>query len=276
MMTAEERRTVLRNQPPRHRHHATYAFGDVELAALRLQLMDRVFAEPSRALLDVVGLDRLQLAVDLGCGPGFSTRLIGERLGPLRLAGIDTSEKFLERARTTGPRAAWFAHDVTAVPFPTGPADLLHARFVLTHLAEPEAVLVSWLGQLSPGGYLLTQDDEEITSSHPVLVAYEEMARSIVAHRGGDLWLGSRLAHLDPPRGFERVMSKVYRHRVPTALAAQLFALNYAVWRYDPYIVHTHPASVLDEMATELTRLAGSDHPSDVVFDIRQLGYRRS
>jgi hypothetical protein len=67
----------------------------------------------------------------------------------------------------------------------------------------------------------------------------------------------------------------VYRHRVPAALAAQLFAMNFAVWCHDPYIVRTYPDSILDEMAAALTRLAGTDHPGDVVFDIRQLGYRR-
>ena len=111
-------------------------------------------------------------------------------LSPGRLVGLDVSEAFLARAANGGLGAEWLAHDVTVMPLPTGPADLLHARFVLSHLADPESVLLSWLGQLNPGGSLVVQDDEEITTSHAVLVAYEDMARLLVARKGGDLWVG--------------------------------------------------------------------------------------
>ena len=200
-----------------------------------------------------------------------------ETLRPLRLAGLDTSRSFLQMARAAGPPGtAWFAHDVTSVPFPTGPADLLHARFVLCHLTEPEAVLRRWLGQLNPGGYLLTQDDQEIVTRHRVLVSYEEMARSLVAARGADLWVGARLARLQAPEGFRTVLNKVYRHRVPVALAAQMFAMNFAVWRHDPHITAGYPGWVLDDLGMALSTLAGRGGPGDVIFAIRQLGYRRT
>jgi hypothetical protein len=161
------------------------------------------------------------------------------------------------------------------VPFPTGPADLLHARFLLCHLNDPEAVLQSWLGQLNPGGYLLAQDDQEIIARHPVLASYEEMARSLVAARGGDLWVGARLGRVTTPPGFQQVVNRVYRHRVPAALAARMFAMNFAVWRHDPHITTSHPDAVLQEMGLALQSLAGSDDATDVIFAIRQLGYRR-
>jgi trans-aconitate methyltransferase len=238
--------------------------------------LDRVFAEPSRSLLDVAASGRIRLAVDLGCGPGFSTRLLHETLQPLRLAGLDNSRPFLQMALSAGPPGTdWFAHDVTSVPFPTGPADLVHARFVLCHLPEPEEVLRQWLGQLTPGGYLFSQDDQEIIARHPVLVSYEEMARSLVAARGADLWVGARLARFEPPAGFTQVVNKVYRHRVPVALAAQMFAMNFAVWRHDPHITAGYNGSVLEEMGTALGMLAGSDDTEDVIFAIRQLAFRR-
>jgi SAM-dependent methyltransferase len=259
-----------------HRDRASYAFGDVDLAAQRLHLLDRVFAEPSRSLLGVAASGRIGLAVDLGCGPGWSTRLLSETLRPVRLAGLDNSRSFLEMARAGGPPGtAWFAHDVTSVPFPTGPADLLHARFVLSHLPEPEDVLRGWLRQLNPGGYLFTQDDQEILARHPVLVSYEEMARSLVAARGADLWVGARLGRLEAPEGFRKVVNNVFRHRVPVALAAQMFAMNFAVWRNDPHITASYQASFLHELGVALSTLARSDDPDDVIFDIRQLGFRR-
>lgn len=275
-MTAEEMQGApMREVQADSRGRATYSFGDVDAAAVRLQLLDRVFAPPTRAVLQVAASADVGLAVDLGCGPGFSTRAIAEQLRPGRLVGLEISESFLRRAPEVEPRATWFAHDVTSVPFPTGPADVLHARFVLSHLAGPESVVLSWLGQLNRGGCLLAQDDEQIVTGVPALVAYEEMARSLVTRRGGDLWVGARLAHYVPPPDFAIVLNRVYRHSIPAALAAQMFGMNFAVWRHDPLIVQGHSTAALDALGNELHRLAVGDDPREVVFEIRQLGYRR-
>ncbi len=271
-MTTDDRRAANDDDPAGARR---YAFGDVSEATLRLQLLDRVFVEPSRALVDSVGRRLVGFAIDLGCGPGLTTRLLAERLRPDRLAGLDTSRAFLEQAATAVPSAEWFLHDVTEVPFPTGPADVVHARFVLSHLRGPESLLTKWLGQLNPGGVLLVQEDAEIVADHPVLVAYEEMARSLVAQKGGDLWVGARLARLELPHGYETVVNRVRSHRVPVALAAQMFSLNFAVWRHDPFIVREYPAPLLEEIGTELARAASADHGGDVDFRLRQLALRR-
>jgi trans-aconitate 2-methyltransferase len=254
---------------------ARYAFGDVEAAATRLQLLHRVFARPSQLLVDVATPIPIGLAVDLGCGPGFTTRLLADRLRPKRLVGLDTSEAFLAQAAAALPSAEFVRHDVTELPFPTGPTDLLHARFVLSHLPQPEGVLTSWLTQLNSGGHLLIQEDEEILADHPVLATYEDMARSLVARRGGDLWVGARLARVEPPRGYQTAVNRLYSHRIPLALAAQLFSMNFAIWRHDPFVVETYSPSVLEELAVELARTAHIERRGEVVFVLRLLAYRR-
>lgn len=251
-----------------------YAFGDVGVAAARLELLNEVFAEPSRALLRVAptGVD---VAVDVGCGPGFSTRLLAEEVRPVHLLGLDTSEAFLERARATAVAATWHQRDVTTVPFPSGPADVIHARFVLSHLPSPEEILSTWLSQLKPDGLLLIHEDDEIRSTHPALVAYEELARSLVAHRGGDLWVGSRLARTEPPEGYEVVLNRRISHEVPVPKAARLFSMNFSVWRHDPYITESRSTSELNALGQQLNQLARSDETGQVVFDLRHAAYRR-
>jgi trans-aconitate 2-methyltransferase len=252
-----------------------YAFGDAAAAATRLQLLDRVFARPSQLLVDVAATTRIGLAVDLGCGPGFTTRLLADRLRPHRLVGLDTSDAFLAQAAVAVPSADFLRHDVTRLPLPTGPPDVLHARFVLSHLAQPESVLTAWLEQLNPGGCLLILEDDEIVSDHPVLAAYEEMARSLVTHRGGDLWVGARLARLRPPHGYRTTLNRLYAHPIPVALAAQLFSMNFSIWRHDPFIVETYRHSLLEDMARELARTAGREQHGQVMFELRLLAYRR-
>jgi trans-aconitate 2-methyltransferase len=69
-----------------------YAFGDSAPAARRLGLLADVFEPPSRAFLAEftrVAGDQVDLAVDLGCGPGHSTRLVASVVGARRTLGLD-------------------------------------------------------------------------------------------------------------------------------------------------------------------------------------------
>ena len=186
-MTADEPVASPADQPDRV-PSLRYAFGDVEAAATRLQLLDLVFAQPSQLLVDVAASSPIGLAVDVGCGPGFTTQLLADRLRPKRLVGLDTSEAFLEQATAAVPSAEFVRHDVTEVPFPTGPPTFctrLRALAPAPARACPRVVADSTEARWS----LLIQEDEEIVADHSVLAAYEEMARSLVAHRGGDLWV---------------------------------------------------------------------------------------
>jgi len=136
-----------------------YAFGDSALAARRLALLAEVFEPTSRAFLAHVGAHLSgpppELAVDLGCGPGHTTRLLVSVLGPRRVLGLDQSASFVALAAADAPPGAEFAvHDVTAVPFPCPPAGLLSCRFLLGHLPDPAAALAAWR-RVAPEGRLV-------------------------------------------------------------------------------------------------------------------------
>jgi SAM-dependent methyltransferase len=249
-----------------------YAFGDSDAAASRLAVLSEVFEAPSRALLAEVAGPPVALAVDLGCGPGFTTRLLAEVLVPDQVAGIDRSAAFLARARTSGPPGTrWYRHDVTVVPFPTGPADVLYARYVLAHVPTPLDVLAGWVTQLRPGGHLVVEEDDEIRAEHPVLRHYDELSTSLVAARGGDLSVGRLLGRAAAPPGSVVVVNRVLDHAVTADRVARLYAMNLAVWRHDPFIVDAHPPAALDTLARDLTRLGGDDVASTVVFRHRQV-----
>ena len=80
----------------------------------------------------------LDLAVDLGCGAGHTTRLLASVLGPRRALGLDQSASFVALAAADAPPGVEFAvHDVTRAPFPCPPADLLSCRLLLSHLPNP-------------------------------------------------------------------------------------------------------------------------------------------
>ncbi|MBW4718441.1 class I SAM-dependent methyltransferase [Saccharothrix obliqua] len=65
-------------------------------------------------------------------------------------------------------------HDVVRDPLPEGEFDLVHARLVLAHLPERDAVLRKLVRALKPGGWLQVEDFDK--SYGPVLVAPDDEA----------------------------------------------------------------------------------------------------
>src|SRR5262245_10740178 len=111
----------------------SYLFKDTDLAAQRLQVLAEVYAPSSRAFLQDAVNTVPQLALDLGCGPGYTTHLLAETTSSLRTIGLDSSEHFLTLARrNANEHIAFLRHDATQVPFPTGPSDLIFCRMLLT------------------------------------------------------------------------------------------------------------------------------------------------
>src|SRR5881398_3141847 len=115
-----------------------YAFGDSDSAARRLALVHEVFAATTRPFLADWVREPPDLAVDLGCGTGLSTHFLAEVTAAHHVAGLDSSARFIALARPSATnRVQFFEHDVTRVPFPVVPADLLYCRLLLTHLPDP-------------------------------------------------------------------------------------------------------------------------------------------
>jgi ubiquinone/menaquinone biosynthesis C-methylase UbiE len=66
-------------------------------------LVPRMFTPWGNILLDIVGVDAANIALDVACGPGTVTRLLSERVGPTgRVTGADLNPAMLEIARERG------------------------------------------------------------------------------------------------------------------------------------------------------------------------------
>jgi cyclopropane fatty-acyl-phospholipid synthase-like methyltransferase len=72
---------------------AVYSLGSSESESARLQRQADELAPDSRALLDRVGLQPGQSAIDLGCGPRGIVDLLAGRVSPGgRVVGLDADE----------------------------------------------------------------------------------------------------------------------------------------------------------------------------------------
>ena len=258
-----------------------YAFGDSPPAARRLGLLADVFEPPSRGFLERCAGDRpgpVGLAVDLGCGPGHSTRLVASVVGARRTLGLDQSGSFVALAQAGAPPGVEYAvHDVTVVPFPCPPAGLIYGRFLLTHLPDPPAALAAWATQLAPGGLLLVDEVERIQTAQPALRGYLDTAAALLASRGHRLEVGAALHRLPDPPGLTRRHDQVAHLAPPAARAAELFAQNLAVWRDSAVQARVASGAELDRLAGALAKVAdgAAEGEGAIAWELRQLAWRR-
>ena len=241
---------------------STYTFGDDLPAVERLALVASAYEPVSTRLLDDWGTRDAGLALDLGCGPGFSTQLLARLLMPRKLIGVDQSPEFLEVARARVPDAEFQARDITTGALSRTPADLVYARLVLAHLPDPLATAMRWCEGLGPDGTLLIEDLEAVEAPPGPLQTYERVSATIVQQGGGLMYAGQALAPLG---------GRCLAVTVPAALAAAIYLLNVRRW------LHEAPAAVSDaelaDLETALTATAHAD-AGTVSWIVRQIAVR--
>ncbi|OHV40067.1 osmotically inducible protein OsmC [Pseudofrankia sp. EUN1h] len=286
-----------------------YAFRDTEAAVRRLALVSEVFDPGSRAFVAarVPAGTRPALAVDLGCGPGHTTRLLAAATGARRTVGLDASGAFLAVAGSThvddqagqagqagveggtgggtgeAGEIEFVRHDVRRVPFPAQArgADVVYARLLLAHLADVTTAVDGWITQLAPHGVLLLDEIESINTDQPVLAAYLDHARRLLAARGTTLHTGRLLntalhdlAARQSTPDFEVEYNATERLSPPVAAAAAMFAMNLGVWRVDPLFGDRE--AELDRLATDLAALASAPPETGVItWTLRRVAVRR-
>jgi len=242
-----------------------YTFGDSDLAAQRMALVAEVFGPSSRALLERAVPPGAGNALDLGCGPGHSTRMLAEVCRPRRTLGLDGSERYVELARATTPDPAvgFVQHDVTRLPLPEAPADLVYARLLLAHLPDPPGLVERWRSQLRPGGVVVVDEVESIEAPPGVLRDYEDLVVALVAAEGGPMYAGPLLA----PLGGECV-----EVLVNAAVAARMYGMNLATWRDRALGLGLVTGDDLDRVAAGLERLVdGQGGRQAVRWVLRQI-----
>lgn len=129
----------------------------------RLDSLSFLYDARTLALCDRLGLSAGWQCLDAGAGTGSLARLLAERVGPAGdVVALDADTRFLEPFATE--RLHVVAADVTADPLPAGRYDLVHARLLLEHLPQRDAVLRSLAGAVRPGGWLLVEDFDWATT----------------------------------------------------------------------------------------------------------------
>jgi SAM-dependent methyltransferase len=249
-----------------------YTFGDGERAARRLSLLARAFEAPSRALLGQFRPEGLELALDLGCGPGHTTRLVHEVARPRRTIGLEASNRYLQQAREAAePNVEFLQADVTA-PVGVPAARLVFSRFLLTHVSDPTAALCAFRSLVEPGGVLILQETASMQSSHPALARYYALVGELQAHYDQTLYIGRELARRAAGTPFDIVYSGVRHIEQAAPIMAEIHLPNLQTWRTDPFARASFDSDELNHLEKSLQRIvSGEEAAAPVAIGVGEL-----
>ena len=191
-----------------------YVLGTDRAELERLGLQHQLWLAPAAAVWERAGFRRGQRILDVGCGPGFATIDLAERVGPRgTVVAVDISQRFLAHlealAKTRGMTNIRTAlGSVERLPIRGSGFDGAYARWVLCFVRRPAVVLRQVAQRLKRGGVFVIQDYyryENITIA-PQCEAFRRVFRAVHESwraRGGDPDIGCRLPGLLHRTGFE-------------------------------------------------------------------------
>ncbi|OCK75737.1 S-adenosyl-L-methionine-dependent methyltransferase [Lepidopterella palustris CBS 459.81] len=124
-----------------------------------------------RDLLSQVPLSSPKHIIDLGCGPGNSTKVLAARYPNAQIMGMDSSPDMLEKARASLPGVRFVQADLSTYS-PDSPVDLLFSNAVFHWLRNEERiqVMTRLIKTLPSGGVFAIQvPDNFYEPSHTLM-----------------------------------------------------------------------------------------------------------
>ena len=135
-----------------------YILGTSDEEIERLKFQHELWQPDVAQVWEKAGIGQGQAILDLGCGPGFGSIDLAERVGPEgTVQAIDASEKYLkfleEQIADQGLKQVTVHRaDVHEIPLPDESIDVVFIRWVLCFVKEPEQVVAEVARVLNPGG----------------------------------------------------------------------------------------------------------------------------
>lgn len=128
----------------------------------RLRANEALWDEGTIERLDRLGVGPGWSCLEVGAGRGSIAHWLADRVGPGgRVVAADLDVDALRE--TARPPLEIRRLDIRTDELPADSFDLVHARMVLQHLEDPEAVMRRLVGTLKPGGQLFVEDTDALT-----------------------------------------------------------------------------------------------------------------
>jgi trans-aconitate 2-methyltransferase len=106
---------------------------------------------PSVDLASRIDVESPARVIDLGCGPGNSTRVLRARWPEAHVVGLDSSSEMIDAARSDEPNEEWLLSGIGDW-VPDAPFDVVFSNAALQWVPEHGALVESLFGNVAPGG----------------------------------------------------------------------------------------------------------------------------
>lgn len=155
-----------------------YAFNNDEpTAGDLLAALGEMLDEFTTKRLVAAGVGKGSRCLEVGAGRGSIAHWLAEQVGD---TGSVIATDIKPQHVPPHPHLTVLQHNVVTDPLPEGPFDVIHARAVLQHLPERDAVLAKLAAALAPGGALVVEE-LETGWSRAVLATPDPRAQDIFA-----------------------------------------------------------------------------------------------
>ena len=126
---------------------------------------------PSRDLVAAIALRDVRRVIDLGCGPGNSTRVLAERWRDAEIAGLDNSIAMIDAARKEQPAHRWVVGEISEwAASERERFDLVFSNAAMQWVDDHATLFPKLLKRVTPGGALAVQIPADFDSLPHVLM----------------------------------------------------------------------------------------------------------
>ena len=184
-----------------------YLLGTDAEEGRRLERQHLLWSRETRDLWDRAGFGPGDRLLDLGCGPGFASVELADRVGAGgHVLAVDESRRFIETLVRESERRGLAQlearlEQVETLRLEPGCLDGAFARWLFCFLPDPAPAIESVVSGLRPGGRFVVWDylDYHATRLHPRGPACDRVLEAVYESwrlSGGDLDVGARLPGL--------------------------------------------------------------------------------
>jgi trans-aconitate 2-methyltransferase len=124
---------------------------------------------PAADLAAQIRLENPREIVDLGCGPGNSTRVVQNRWPQAKIVGVDSSAAMIDEARLSAADIEWQLADI-ATWQPARTFDLVFSNAALQWLPDHGELMPRLFSFVAPGGALAFQVPSKIYATVTTLI----------------------------------------------------------------------------------------------------------
>jgi trans-aconitate 2-methyltransferase len=112
--------------------------------------------QPSIDLAARINVENPKSIIDIGCGPGNSTRVLRQRWPESRISGLDSSVEMIKKAKEDFPELEWITADASTFKFDKK-YDIVFSNAALQWMPAHELLLRRLMEILNANGALAVQ-----------------------------------------------------------------------------------------------------------------------